>query len=149
MILSNVILQELIALFIVDVLAICQIHVCLSALVFTSDSAATNSMKQGEQHGKNLGFDNKRRVRTSHTEPHAKERGIFARQLADYLNIGVAERLCSGLVLIASSPMLGELRPLLSGEASKVLRSCVTSDLTRYTGDDLKERVDHALRLPD
>ena len=84
-----------------------------------------------------------------HTEPHAKERGIFARQLADYLNAGVAEQRCSGLVLIASSPMLGELRPLLSGEASKVLRNCVTSDLTRYQGSDLKERVDHALRLPD
>lgn len=85
----------------------------------------------------------------SHTEPHAKERGIFARQLADYLNAGVAEQRCNGLVLIASSPMLGELRPLLSGEASKVLRSCVTNDLTRYQGSDLKERVDHALRLPD
>lgn len=85
----------------------------------------------------------------SHTEPRVKERGIFARQLAGFLNSGVAERRCSGLVLIASSPMLGELRPQLSGDAGKLLRSCVTSDLTRYTGADLKERVDHALRLPD
>jgi protein required for attachment to host cells len=83
------------------------------------------------------------------TETHAKARGIFARQLAGYLNTGVAGQRCRGFVLIASSPMLGEIRPLLSGEASKVLRSCVTSDLTRYQGAELKQRVDHALRLPD
>ncbi|MDO8456177.1 MAG: host attachment protein [Burkholderiaceae bacterium] len=85
----------------------------------------------------------------SHTEPHAKERGIFARQLADYLNKGVAEQRCNGLVLITSSPMLGKLRPLLSSAAEKMVQSSVTSDLTRYTGPELKERIDHALRLPD
>jgi protein required for attachment to host cells len=84
-----------------------------------------------------------------HTEPHAKERGSFARRLADYLNTEVSEQRCRGLVLIASSPMLGEIRPLLSSDASKLLRHCVTSDLTRYQGAELKERVDHALRLPD
>lgn len=84
-----------------------------------------------------------------HTEAHAKERGIFARQLADYLNEGVAGQRCNGLVLIASSPMLGELRPCLSTAADKALRRCVVSDLTHYTGPELKERVDHALQLPD
>ncbi len=84
-----------------------------------------------------------------HTEAHAKERGIFARQLADYINEGVAEQRCNGLVLIASSPMLGELRPCLSNAADTVLRSCVSSDLTRYQGVELKERVNHALQLPD
>jgi protein required for attachment to host cells len=85
----------------------------------------------------------------SHTEPHAKERGIFARQLAEYLNTAVVDQLCRGFVLIATSPMLGEIRPLLSSDTSKLLRHCVTSDLTRYQGAELKERVDHALRLPD
>jgi len=84
-----------------------------------------------------------------HTETHAKERGIFARQLADYLNTGVEEHRCNALVLIASSPMLGELRPCLSTAADKALRRCVVSDLTHYTGPELKERVDHALQLPD
>ena len=83
------------------------------------------------------------------TEAHAKERGIFARQLADYLNLGVAEQRCKALVLIATSPMLGELRPCLSTAADKALRRCVVSDLTHYTGPELKERVDHALQLPD
>ena len=84
-----------------------------------------------------------------HTEAHAKERGIFARQLADYLNEGVAAQRCNGLVLIASSPMLGALRPCLSPAAEKVVRSSVASDLTRYQGAELKERVSHALQLPD
>ena len=84
-----------------------------------------------------------------HTETHAKERGIFARQLADYLNTGVEEHRCNALVLIASSPMLGELRPLLSSAAEKAVQSSITSDLTRYQGPELKERIDHALQLPD
>lgn len=84
-----------------------------------------------------------------HTEAHAKERGSFARQLADYLNEGVAGQRCNGLVLIASSPMLGELKPCLSSAADKALRRCVVSDLTHYTGPELRERVNHALQLPD
>ncbi|NMM15043.1 MAG: host attachment protein [Rhodoferax sp.] len=84
-----------------------------------------------------------------HTEAHAKERGSFARQLAAYLNEAVAEQRCNGLVLIASSPMLGEIRPCLTSATEKILRKCVASDLTHYTGPELKERVNHALQLPD
>lgn len=84
-----------------------------------------------------------------HTEAHAKERGSFARQLADYLNEGVAKQRCNGFVLIASSPMLGEIKPCLSSAAEKALRRCVASDLTHYQGPELKERVNHALQLPD
>lgn len=84
-----------------------------------------------------------------HTEAHAKERKDFARHLAEYINRGVAEQQCNALVLIASSPMLGELKPHLSSAASKVLRRSIASDLTRYQGAELKERVDHALQLPD
>lgn len=84
-----------------------------------------------------------------HTDSNAKERGSFARQLAKHLNEGVAGQSCTGLVLIASSPMLGELKPCLSHAAGKVLRNCVAADLTRYQGAELKQRIDHALRLPD
>lgn len=84
-----------------------------------------------------------------HTEAHAKERGSFARELAAYLNEGVSKQHCNDLVLIASSPMLGELKPCLSSAATSVLRASVASDLTSYLGAELKERVDHALRLPD
>jgi hypothetical protein len=86
----------------------------------------------------------------SHVRKLMPKRAAFL--LGNWLVISILGLLVNdarGFVLIASSPMLGEIRPLLSGEASKVLRSCVTSDLTRYQGAELKQRVDHALRLPD
>ena len=84
-----------------------------------------------------------------HTEAHAKERASFARQLADYVNEGVAGQRCDALVLIATSPMLGEIRPCLSSAAEKAVRASVASDLTRYGGPELKQRVTDALRTPD
>lgn len=83
------------------------------------------------------------------TDERAKERIGFARNLVDYLNEGVAGQRCTGIVLIASSQMLGELKPLLSIAAGKALQTCIASDLTHYRGPELKQRIDHALRLPD
>lgn len=80
-----------------------------------------------------------------HTEAHAKERAIFARQIADYINEGVAGQRCNALVLIATSPMLGALSPCLSSASDKLVRSCIVSDLTSYLGSELKKRVDDAL----
>lgn len=84
-----------------------------------------------------------------HTDVGAKERGSFARQLADYLNDAIAAQRCNALVLIATSTMLGDLKPCLSPAASKALKRSVASDLTHYTGPELKERVNQALALPD
>lgn len=82
------------------------------------------------------------------TEVHAKERHSFARQLADHLNRCVAERQCKALVLIASSAMLGALKPCLNHAAEQALRRCVIGDLTRYQNAELKKRVNLALQLP-
>lgn len=84
-----------------------------------------------------------------HTEVHAKERKEFARHLAEYINQAVAQQQCSALVLIASSPMLGVLKPLLSSAASQALQRCIPSDLTHYQGAELENRVNQALQLPD
>ncbi|MBP6020291.1 MAG: host attachment protein [Burkholderiaceae bacterium] len=81
-----------------------------------------------------------------HTEAHAKERAIFSRQIADYLNEGVAKQRCTALVLIATSPMLGALRPCLSGAAEKLVRNSVVGDLTIYMGSELQDRVNKALQ---
>ena len=83
-----------------------------------------------------------------HTDAHAKERASFARQLADYLNEAVAGQRCNALVLIATSPMLGEIKPCLSSAADKLVKHRVASDLTRYQGPELKKRIDEALQLP-
>ena len=83
-----------------------------------------------------------------HTEVQDKERNTFARELADYLNTGVAQQRCNALVIMATSPMLGDLKPHLSPAADKVLKRCITSDLTHYTGPELKQRVDLAMQPP-
>ena len=84
-----------------------------------------------------------------HTEAHAKERAIFARQIADYIDEAVDTRRCTSLVLIASSPMLGELRSCLSEAASKRVSHSAVKDLTHYEGRELERRVDEALQWPD
>jgi protein required for attachment to host cells len=82
------------------------------------------------------------------TDTHAKARSSFARQLGAFINKGIAEHRCNALVLIATRPMLSELKPCLSSAAEKILQRCVASDLTHYTGAELTRRVDHALQLP-
>jgi protein required for attachment to host cells len=82
------------------------------------------------------------------TEAQDKARASFAQQLASYLNDSIAAKRYSSLVLIASSPMLGAIKPLLNLSASNVLKRSVASDLTQFTGLELKKGVDHALALP-
>lgn len=128
------------------------------ALTELNDFVHPQASLGGEAQGGELtGAAGKGHGRTGHagtqfepqTPAQAKERDSFARQLADYLNEAVAAKRCTGLVLIASSPMLGELRPALSTAAQKVVQRSVASDLTRYQGPELKKRVDDALQLPD
>jgi protein required for attachment to host cells len=83
------------------------------------------------------------------TDEQAKARASFAHQLAHYLNQAVAVHECPAIVLIASSPMLVELRPALSSAAEKVLKRCIASDLTHFSGPELNERVARALQLPE
>jgi len=107
-------------------------------------------------HTRLAGEDNKGHGRTGHAgtqfEPHTeaqhKARADFADGLANYLNDAVAAQRCNSLVLIASSPMLGAIKPLLSLAASKALQRSVASDLTQFSGLELKKSVDHALAQP-
>lgn len=101
------------------------------------------------------GADRKGHGRSAHAgtqlEPRtsniAKERSHFARQLAEFLNKGVATKSCGRLALIASDRMLGEIRPCLSSAADRALGSCVAGDYTRYQGHDLNQRLEQALHL--
>jgi len=94
--------------------------------------------------------------RTAHAgqqfEPHtalaAKERDSFARQLADYVNTAVGEQRCTALALIASSQLLGAVKPHLQRATEQLLKRCVASDLTHFSGAELQQRIDHALQLP-
>jgi protein required for attachment to host cells len=82
------------------------------------------------------------------TDEHAKARASFAHQLAHFLNQSVEAHECQSLVLLASSPMLGDIRPVLSHAAEKALKRCVAIDLTHFSGHELQERVTRALALP-
>lgn len=82
------------------------------------------------------------------TDTRSKEQNQFARQLAKYIHETLLARPADDLILIATSPMLGEIKPHLSVVASKALTRCVEGDLTHYTGPELKARVDRALQLP-
>lgn len=82
------------------------------------------------------------------TDLHAKARGSFARQLADYVNCAVSEHRCDSIALIVTGPMLAAIKEHLSASAGKMLRQCVASDLNHYTGQELQARVQQALQLP-
>jgi protein required for attachment to host cells len=133
-------------------------HAASHALTELADFVCPHTSMAGLAGGGDLtGAAGKGHGRTGHagtqfeprTEARAKSRESFAGQLANYLNDGVAAHKCTRLAVIASAPMLGELKPCLNPAAQKALANCVTSDLTRYVGAELKERVDRALRLPD
>lgn len=85
----------------------------------------------------------------AHTQVKTKEQDNFAHRLADYINGAVESHRCKSIVIIASRPMIGKLKPKMSAASEMVLRRCVARDLTRYQGPELKRRVDHAMELPD
>lgn len=82
----------------------------------------------------------------AHEDVNAKERHSFACQIADYLNSAVATHQCAHLAVIATSPMLGEIRQGLSKAASQAVQRCVSSDLTQYQGAELKQRIHLAMQ---
>lgn len=112
----------------------------------TSPSSGDRTGDTGKGHG-----------RTGHagtqfepkTDANAKERDSFAHQLAAYLNQGVADKRCTRLALLATSPMLGAIKPLLSPSAHKLLQHSVATDITHCQGPELQQRVQQALGLPD
>jgi protein required for attachment to host cells len=74
-----------------------------------------------------------------------KERGKFARELANYLNTSAEEHQYQNLILIGTGPILGDIKPLLNTTASRALSRTVSKDLTHYTGLELQEHVNLAL----
>ena len=114
------------------------------------------NVQQAASGGDLTGAADKGHGRTGHagtqfepqTDVATKERTSFAHQLANYLNQAVEAHECTALVLMASSPMLGGIRPVLSYAAEKALQRSIATDLTHYTGPELKERITRALQLP-
>jgi protein required for attachment to host cells len=81
-----------------------------------------------------------------HTDVHKKEHEAFARELAQYLDDAVLAHRCPGLVLLASSAFLGELRSHLGKTTAPLLKASIALDLTSFSGTELEQRVTQALQ---
>lgn len=81
-----------------------------------------------------------------HTDPRARERAQFAREVCDMLERAALEHRMPALVLMASNPFLGELTRHLGSAAQGVLRIRIPVDLTSCQHGDLEHRVSKALR---
>jgi protein required for attachment to host cells len=66
----------------------------------------------------------------AHSGPRAKIREEFARDLARFVNEGIAGDRCGAVMLLASSPFLGLIKAHLSVPAAKVLLAAIDKDLT-------------------
>ena len=66
----------------------------------------------------------------------------FEHNLSDHT---LTEQRCTALVLIAPAPVLGDVKPLLSHAASKIVHTTIDKDLTHYSGNELKQRVEAAM----
>ncbi len=77
-------------------------------------------------------------------DPRDREHDLFARELAAWLNEGVADGRCAGLFLVASNPFLGRLNAHLSEKAAAAVIRTTPSDYTSLTEPELAERLAHA-----
>ncbi len=80
-----------------------------------------------------------------HTEPHAKELDVFARELAAHLDAAALGHRYAHLVLVGSAPFVGHLRAAL-GASARLLAAVVPLDLSSFRGAELEGRVTQALQ---
>jgi protein required for attachment to host cells len=75
------------------------------------------------------------------TDPRQREHDRFAQQVAQCLDEGIASGRCAGLVLVASSPFLGQLKAHLGVQAKKAIVRTVDADYTALRERELAERL--------
>lgn len=75
------------------------------------------------------------------TDPREREHDRFAREVAGWVNAGVAEGRCAGVTLVASDPFLGQLKSHLSVQSRKLVLRTLAADYTTLRDRDLAERL--------
>ncbi len=75
------------------------------------------------------------------TDPREREHERFAHELAEFIDHGVAEGRCAGLVLVAASPFLGRLKGQLGKQATKAVMRTLAVDCTTLDEKALAERL--------
>ena len=82
------------------------------------------------------------------TDRRHKELAVFARELADFVGDAVAQHRCSGVLLIASDAMLGQLRAQLTTAATAAVRASEPLDIGWLDEPALTRRVLALARPP-
>ena len=75
------------------------------------------------------------------TDPREHEHDLFAHEIANMLDAGVASGRCAGLVLVASNHFLGQVKQHLGEAAQKLVLRTVPSDYTRLSERELAQRL--------
>lgn len=107
---------------------------------------------QSRQKGVDLGDDRAGRVTGAghglgsakyvpRTDVREREHERFAQEVAAVINEGVAAGRCAGLVLVASSPFLGELKSHLGAQADKLVLRTLASDYTNLSDAELAKHL--------
>ena len=78
---------------------------------------------------------------TPHTDPRHKEHGVFARQLAAYVEEALIAHRCDALCLVVSNPFLGELKSHLRDAGKQALRSVTPTDLSGLALPELAKHL--------
>lgn len=85
---------------------------------------------------------------TPRTPPREREHERFAQELALMLDKAIATQRCAGLVLVASSPFLGQLKAHLGEQAKKAVVRTLDADYTALDEHQLAERLHGEQELP-
>ncbi len=80
-----------------------------------------------------------RRADLVHTNGHDHSR--FAQEIAAVVNGGVSRGECDGLTLMATTPLLGQLRSHLSMHACRALQDTAPSNPRSLTDKDIARRL--------
>lgn len=80
------------------------------------------------------------------TDLHRKEHQRFAREIATRLRSGLNDGEFASLVVLASSPFLGELKAALGDALTRVLRASADTDLTSFGVSELEKRLPAVLK---
>ena len=112
---------------------------------------ATFSCPQGRSKGVDLTADRSGHEEMGHgrgsssygprLDARAKVREEFARDLAHFLNAGIAAHRCNGLIVLAAPPFLGRIKLHLSRPASRVLAAAIGRNLVDLDDATLVRRI--------
>jgi len=81
------------------------------------------------------------------TDPKQNEAEHFALNLAKTLEQGRGDNRYDRLIVVASNPFLGTLKPRLSGQVQSLVSETIEKDYTKVTDKELAGHLSHCIYL--